>query len=143
MSSMSTEHQRLFAGYRSHGRPADEVNWAKAHLAGSAVVVETASSAYVFVPIYLGQEHVAVPGGGFRMACFGLDATGEDPDVLLSRPYDVKVGEELWFSLAEDKRTTSGGVTLGEVAVDLDTEYPTSKVQAVYVVPADPGAPEF
>ena len=143
MSSTSAEHRRLHESYRARGRPTDQVNWAKAHLAGSAVVVETASSAYVFVPIYLGQEHVAVPGGGFRMACFSLDSTGENPDVLLSRPYDVKVGEALWFSLAEDKRTTSGGVTLGEVAVDLDTEYPTSEVQTIYVVPADPGAPEF
>ena len=144
MSSSSAEHQRLHASYRSRGRRAQRVSWSESHLDGSAVVVETDNSAYVFIPVYLGKEHLTVPGGGFRMACFTIDSTDETPDVLISRPYDVAVGEVLLLSLAEDRRTTSSrGMTLGGLEIDLTHQIPTSAIRDIYLVAADPGQPEF
>ena len=119
------------------------MSWSESHLAGSAVVAETESSAYVFIPVYLGQEHVTLPGGGFRMACFTLEGSGERPDVLITRPWDVAVGERLWMAIAEDRRSTTGGLTMGEITIDLNRQIPTSPIQALWVVLADPGSPEF
>ncbi|HUW03723.1 MAG TPA: hypothetical protein VMW08_15310 [Acidimicrobiales bacterium] len=144
MTSSSAEHRRLQASYRSRGRRVHRVSWSETHLAGSAVVVETDNSAYAFIPLYLGGEHLSVPGGAFRMACFTLDSTDEMPDVLISRPHDVVVGEMLWLSLAEDRRTTiNRGPTLGGPEIDLTQQIPTSAVRDIYVVDADPGQPEF
>lgn len=144
MSGSGAEHRRLHAAYRSRGRTVQRASWSELHLAGSAVIAETDSSAYVFIPVYLGKEHLTVPGGGFRMACFNLESTDEAPEVLIIRPFDVSVGETLWLAIAEDHRTvTSTGLTIGALTLDLTKQIPTSTVNAIYVVLADPGAPEF